>query len=106
MIGVFKDKRVWKKLEKFILKQNKTKLSSDCGGDPNGMLSVERVMTGIVNPEDGQRVRYGLAKEHSGNKSSTLILGCVCGETSPCNTYNPSPYESERLERLARLPWF
>lgn len=104
MIGIFKDKTVWRELARFILKQNETKLSSEHGADPNGMLLVEGVMIEIVNPEDGQRFRYGLAKEHSGNKSSTLILGCVCGETSPCNTCNSSPCESERPERLARLP--
>lgn len=101
MLGVFKGKRVWRELERFLLKQNETKLSSTCGADPNGILSAEGLM--IVNTQDRQWVRYGLAKEHSGNKSSTLILGCVCGETSLCSMCNSSPCESERL---ARLPQF
>lgn len=65
--------------------------------DPNGMLSVKSVMTGIANTEDGQLVRYGLAKEHSENMSSTSILGYVCAGPSWCNS---SPCESERLEGL------
>lgn len=89
--------RVSRELERFILKQNEIVLSSKCGADPT---SPQPLMTGIVNTEEGQRVRYRLAKEHSGNKSSTLIWGCVCGETPPCNS---SPGESEKL---ARLPWF
>lgn len=41
------------------------------------MKLLEGLMIGIMS-EDGQEVRYGLAKECSGNKDSTLILGSMC----------------------------
>lgn len=56
-------------------------------------------MIGIgIMSEDGQDVRYGLAKEYSGNKDSTLILGSVC------RNITVQLCESERLQRYIRLP--
>lgn len=63
------------------------------------MLLLEGLMIGIgIMSEDGQDVRYGLAKEYSGNKDSTLILGSVC------RNITVQLCESERLQRYIRLP--
>lgn len=75
VLGICKGKRLRSERERLKNEQEhrEIRLSSERGADLSGMWSVEGAMLGTASTEDGQWVRYGLAQERSGNKSSTLI---------------------------------